>query len=177
MEMVGVIGVTRPEYGREPSAPRAPHRLHEQSLWDVRVMPDRNASPIREQDRGDVDSDALAMWVHLRSWNPVDVAAIVARRRIERDDRRSEHCLRSGATRSRRNPVKARAKEQSSNGRAVDRARLRRGGQSKRSGRGSWMLHACVWRGGGFDFDLTRLQFLQARFGSGLGLGLCRGRR
>ena len=29
-------------------------------------MPNRNAPPIREQDRGDVDRDALAMWVDLR---------------------------------------------------------------------------------------------------------------
>jgi hypothetical protein len=28
----------------------------------------------------------------------------------------------------------------------------------------------CVWRGGGFGFDLTRFQFLQARSGSGLRL-------
>jgi len=42
-------------------------------------MPDRNAPPIREQDRGDVDRDAIAVWADLRSGNPVDVAAIVAR--------------------------------------------------------------------------------------------------
>ena len=30
-------------------------------------MPDRNSPPIREQDRGDVDRDALAVWVDLRS--------------------------------------------------------------------------------------------------------------
>ena len=32
MEMVGVIWVAGPQYGREPSAARAPHRLHEQCL-------------------------------------------------------------------------------------------------------------------------------------------------
>ena len=66
MEMVGVIWVTRPQYGREPPAARAPHRLHEQSLLGTYLMPNRNAPPIREQDRGDVDRDALAMWVDLR---------------------------------------------------------------------------------------------------------------
>ena len=64
--MVSVIWVTRPQYGRELPAARAPHRLHEQSLLGTYLMPNRNAPPIREQDRGDVDRDALAMWVDLR---------------------------------------------------------------------------------------------------------------
>ena len=93
MEMVGVIWVTGPQYGREPSAARAPHRLHEQCLLGTRLMPDRNAPPIREQDRGDVDRDALAVWADLRSGNPVDVAAIVARASVKGDDRCSQHGL------------------------------------------------------------------------------------
>ena len=62
-----MIWLTGPQYGREPSAARAPHRLHEQCLLGTRLMPDRNAPPIGKQDRGDVDRDALAVWVDLRS--------------------------------------------------------------------------------------------------------------
>ena len=93
MEMVGVIWVAGPQYGREPSAARAPHRLHEQCLLGTCLMPDRNAPPIGEQDRGDVDRDALAVWADLLAWNPVDAAAIVARAGVERDDRRAQHGL------------------------------------------------------------------------------------
>ena len=46
MEMVGMIWLTGPQYGREPSAARAPHRLHEQCLLGTRLMPDHNAPPI-----------------------------------------------------------------------------------------------------------------------------------
>ena len=89
MEMVGMIGVAGPQYGREPSAPRAPYRLHEQRLLGSRLTPDRNAPPIGEQDRGDVDRDAFAVWAYFRSWNPVDAAAVVAGAGLERDDRRA----------------------------------------------------------------------------------------
>ena len=66
MEMVGVIWVTRPQYGREPPAAARRIVCMNKASWGLASMPDRNAPPIREQDRGDVDRDALAMWVDLR---------------------------------------------------------------------------------------------------------------
>ena len=71
MEMVGVIWVAGPQYGREPSAARAPHRLHKQCLLGTRLMPDREAPPIGEQDSGDdAHSDGAHVLLLNKQRNP-----------------------------------------------------------------------------------------------------------
>ncbi len=90
VKMVGMIWIAGAQYGCEPSAARAPHRLHEQRLLRTRLMADCNAPSIGEQDCGDVDRDALAVRVDFRPWNQVDAAAIVARAGVERDDRSAQ---------------------------------------------------------------------------------------
>ena len=65
--MVGVIRVTGPNMVVNHPQPARRIVCMNKVLLGTRLMPDGNASPIREQDRGDVDRDALAMWVDLRS--------------------------------------------------------------------------------------------------------------
>ena len=134
-------------------------------------MPNRNAPPIREQDRGDVDRDTLAMWVDLRFWNSVDVAAIIARAGIERDDRRSQHSLAKRGHEVSQIPSEGegeRAVEQRMR-REIELASAVEADRSDSDGLGdAASVGRCVRRGGGFGFDLTRFEFLEASTGSGL---------
>ena len=137
-------------------------------------MPDRNAPPIGEQDGGDVDRDALAVWADLRPWNPVDAAAIVARAGVERDDRRAQHGLAERGHEVSQKPSEGegeRAVEQWMRreievGSAVeaDRRDSDRRGDAAIVGRSA----RC---GGGFSLGVARFEFLEARFGGGLRLG------
>jgi len=173
VEMVGVIWVAGPQYGREPSAARAPHRSHEQCLLGTRLMSDRNAPPIGEQDRGDVDRDALAVWVDLRPWNPVDAAAIVARAGVERDDRSAQHGL------AERGHEVSQKPSEGDGERAVEqwmRREIELGSAVEADRRDSdrrndaAVVGRSARRGGGFSLDMARFQFLEARFSGGLRL-------
>ena len=126
IEMIGMIWPTGPIWSSTIRRPRAAS-----FAWTIppgtRLMPDRNAPPIGKEDQ-ELDRDALAVWVDLRSWNPVDVAAIVTWA-VSARDRRFRHGLAERTTRSRRNPAKTRAKD-SGNGWAGRWSSLRLGGRS-----------------------------------------------
>jgi hypothetical protein len=136
-------------------------------------MPNRNAPPIREQNRGDVDRDALAVWVDPRPRNSVDVAAIIARAGIECYDCRSQHSLAKRGHEVSQKPSEGegeRAVEQWMR-REIELASAVEANRSDSDGLGdATSVRRCVRRGGGFSFDLTRFQFLKASCGSGLRL-------
>jgi hypothetical protein len=173
MEMVYMIWVTRPQYGREPPAARAPYGLHVQRLLGTCFTPNRNAPPIREHDRGDVYRDSLAMWVYLSPGNSVDVAAIIAGAGIERDDRRSQHSIPKWGHEV------SQILSEGEGERAVEQWMRRElefasAVEADRSD-SNWLADAasvgrCVRRGGGIGFDLTRFEFVEASSGSGLRL-------
>jgi hypothetical protein len=79
MEMVGVRGVrTWTKHGREPSAGRAPHRLHECNFLRVCRAPDRDATAVGEEDCHEVDRDSLAVGAGFRADDLFSAPALVA---------------------------------------------------------------------------------------------------
>ena len=107
------------------------------------------------------------------SRNPVDVAAIVTRAGIERDDRRSQHGL---AERS--HEVSQKPSEDEGE-RAVEqwmRREIELGSAVEADRRDSdrrndaAVVGRSARRGGGFSLDMARFQFLEARFSGGLRL-------
>ena len=137
-------------------------------------MPHCNAPPIGEQDRGDVDRNALGMRADLRPWNPVDAAAIIARAGVERDDRRAQHDVAE-----RRHEVSQKSSE-SDGERAVEQ-RMRReielgpAGKTDRCDsdrRGdAAFVDKIARRGCRFSLDAVRFEFLEAGVGGGLRRG------
>jgi hypothetical protein len=94
MEMVGVSRIRAwAKHGREPSAGRAPHRLHERRLFRICWAPDRDAPPVGEQDCDNVDRDSLAMGAGFRAHDLVSTPTFVARAGVERGDGRAKRRL------------------------------------------------------------------------------------
>ena len=133
-------------------------------------MPDGDAPPIGEQECGDVDRDALAVWADFRAWNPVDAAAIVARASVERDDRGAKHGLAD-----RRDEVSHKPGEDDGE-RAVQQGTGRRSTfappgrpieeNSDRRGDAA-IVGRSARRRGEFGLDVTRFEFFETLFGGG----------